>query len=79
MAPSEWNQVVELFHAALERPGDERVVLLDSACGVHTLLRKTVEEMLKEHESAGDFLSEPLLASHHPHPAPILVALNPAL
>ena len=61
MAPSEWNQVVELFHAALEKPGDERAVLLDQACGVHTLLRKTVDEMLREHESASDFLSDPLL------------------
>ncbi len=61
MAPSEWNQVVELFHAALEKSGDQRVVLLDQACGTQTLLRKAVEELLKEHESGGSFLSEPLL------------------
>ncbi|MBV8867563.1 MAG: protein kinase, partial [Acidobacteriaceae bacterium] len=61
MAPAEWNQVVELFHAALETSGDQRVVLLDQACGTHTLLRKAVEELLKDHESAGSFLSEPLL------------------
>src|SRR5215475_11824611 len=63
MTPSEWNQVLELFHAALEKSGDDRSVLLDQACGVHTLLRKTVEEMLKEHESDRDFLSEPILAT----------------
>ncbi|MBV9502824.1 MAG: protein kinase [Acidobacteriaceae bacterium] len=61
MAPAEWNQVVELFHAALEKSGDQRVLLLDQACGTHTLLRKAVEELLEEYESAGSFLSEPLL------------------
>jgi Tol biopolymer transport system component len=61
MAPSEWNQVVELFHAALEKSCDQRVVLLDQACGTQTLLRKAVEELLNEYESAGSFLSEPLL------------------
>jgi hypothetical protein len=61
MAPSEWDQVVDLFHAALEKSGHQRVVLLDEACGTQTLLRKAVEELLREHESSGSFLSEPLL------------------
>jgi serine/threonine protein kinase len=74
MAPSEWNQVVELFHAALEKSGNDRVMLLDQACGTHTLLRKTVEELLKEHELAGDFLSEPLFHSAPLASCPDIVA-----
>ena len=60
MAPAEWNQIFELFHAAREKSGGERVTLLDTACGENTLLRKAVEELLKEDEAAGGFLSEPL-------------------
>jgi eukaryotic-like serine/threonine-protein kinase len=60
MAPSEWNQVLELFHAALEAPPEARVVLLDQACGAQTVIRQAVEDLLREHESAGSFLSRPV-------------------
>ncbi len=63
MAPAEWDQVFELFHAARERSGGERMLLLEAACGENTVLRKAVEELLKEDEAAGGFLSEPLFAS----------------
>jgi len=76
MAPSEWNQVVELFHAALEKSGDQRVVLLDQACGPQTLLRKAVEELLQECESGGSFLSEPLLDGEPRASCPDVVGLN---
>jgi len=76
MAPSEWNQVVELFHAALEKSGDQRLMLLDQACGTQSLLRKAVEELLKEHESAGSFLSEPLLDTQSRVFCPDVVAPN---
>src|SRR5215470_6016886 len=76
MTPSEWNQVVELFHAALEKSGDQRVVLLDQVCGTQTMLRKTVEELLKQHESAGSFLSEPLFEMQPLVSRPDVVAPN---
>jgi eukaryotic-like serine/threonine-protein kinase len=76
MGPSEWNQVVELFHAALEKSGDQRVMLLDQACGTQTLLRKAVEELLREHESAGSFLSEPLLPMQPSASCPDVVLPN---
>ena len=63
MAPAEWNAMFDLFHAAREKSGSERVMLLDAACGENTLLRKAVEELLKEDETAGGFLSKPLLGS----------------
>ena len=61
MGPSEWNEVVDIFHAALEKSDDQRAMLLDRACGTQTLLRKAVEGMLQEYESADGFLSKPLL------------------
>lgn len=60
MAPSEWNQVLEVFHAALETPPEARMTLLDQACGAESLIRKAVEELLREHDSAGNFLSRPV-------------------
>ena len=37
--------------------------MLDSACGENTLLRKAVEELLREDEAANGFLSDPLFIS----------------
>jgi eukaryotic-like serine/threonine-protein kinase len=63
MTPEEWNRLFDVFHAAREKSGGERVTVLDSACGENTLLRKAVEELLREDESANGFLSEPLFRS----------------
>ena len=60
MAPAEWNQVLELFHAALETSPEARTLLLDQACGTETAIRKAVEDLLREHDSAGSFLSRPV-------------------
>src|SRR5262245_14863319 len=63
MAPAEWDQILELFHAARGKSCAERVMLLDNACGEDTLLRKAVEELLKEDEAADGFLSTPVYES----------------
>ena len=63
MTPEEWNRLFDLFHAAREKSGGERVMVLDAACGESTPLRKAVEELLREDEAASGFLSEPLFSS----------------
>jgi serine/threonine protein kinase len=63
MAPAEWDQIFEIFHAAREGPAGERLVLLDAACGENTVFRKAVEELLKHDETTTGFLGKPLLAS----------------
>jgi eukaryotic-like serine/threonine-protein kinase len=63
MTSEEWNRLFDVFHAARERSGGERVTVLDSACGEDTLLRKAVEELLREDEAANGFLSDPLFIS----------------
>jgi len=63
MTSEEWNRLFEIFHAARETAGGERVMLLDAACGESTLLRKAVEELLREDEAASGFLSEPLFSA----------------
>jgi eukaryotic-like serine/threonine-protein kinase len=70
MVPTEWTQIVEVFHAAREKSGGERAMLLNTACGGSTLLRKAVEELLREHDSADSFLSKPLFGSLTGEPLP---------
>jgi Tol biopolymer transport system component len=63
MTPEEWNRLFDLFHAVREKSGGERAVMLETACGEDTLLRKAIEELLREDEAASGFLSEPLFSS----------------
>jgi hypothetical protein len=44
MQPEQWNRVVELFQAAREKTGGERIALLDSACSDDPALRRLVEQ-----------------------------------
>jgi Tol biopolymer transport system component len=59
MNPAEWDHIYSVFHAARDKSGNDRVLLLDESCGENTLLRKAVEELLKEDAAASGFLSEP--------------------
>src|SRR3989449_960333 len=54
-----WEQVKELFEAALKREPVERVAFLDGACGGQDALRREVESLLKSYEQAGSFMDAP--------------------
>ncbi|MFT7464098.1 MAG: serine/threonine protein kinase, partial [Pseudohongiellaceae bacterium] len=43
---TDWGQLAELFHQALERTPDERSSFLDKACGEDQALRRELDEML---------------------------------
>jgi len=49
----------DLFLDALEKPAEERAAFLDAACAGDAALRAEVEGLLREHETAGDFLATP--------------------
>jgi serine/threonine protein kinase len=54
-----WQQITEIFHAALEREGQaRRAFLQDATAGDADLLRE-VESLLASHHRAGAFLNEP--------------------
>src|ERR1700691_4593446 len=74
MTSEEWSRLFDVFHAAREKSGGERLTVLDSACGENTLLRKAVEELLREDEAANGFLSDPLFSSitGEPRTSPIV-------
>lgn len=58
MGPEQWNQVVELFHSARDKTGEERVALLESACAGNPALRQCVEQMLRDDEASDNFLND---------------------
>ncbi len=43
-----WSKIVDLFHAVLERPVEERLVFLDAACDGSTEIKNEVLAMLDE-------------------------------
>ncbi|HUI41147.1 MAG TPA: protein kinase [Terriglobia bacterium] len=58
MNPERWEQVKELFDAALERQPDRRHSFLATACAGDDALRTEVERLLSGHDRAGSFLAE---------------------
>jgi eukaryotic-like serine/threonine-protein kinase len=61
MKPERWQQLDELFHAALERAPEERAALLDEACAGDESLRKEVDALLAAHEESGSFIETPAM------------------
>ena len=48
-----------IFDAALDLPPAQRAAYLDKACRQDAGLRRHVENLLKAHENAGEFLAQP--------------------
>jgi serine/threonine protein kinase len=63
MTPERWQQVKELFHAALEREPKFRSDFLVRACGPDQSLRAEVESLLSSHEEEGSFIDSPAFAA----------------
>ena len=61
MKPERWQQLDQLFHAALERKPEERAAFLDEACAGDEELRKEVEALIAAHEQSVSFIEKPAL------------------
>ena len=80
MATAEqWQQVQELFHAALEKEPGCRSTFLDKACGGNESLRQEVAWLISAHETEEHFIDSPayvaagdVLAAHHYEPGEML-------
>jgi eukaryotic-like serine/threonine-protein kinase len=70
MTPERWQQIEELYYAALERTVAERAAFLAEACVGDEALRGKVEVLLAAQQRVGNFLSEPALQ----HAASLLTA-----
>ena len=63
MTPDRWQQISQLFHAALAREGDDRAAFLAEACGGDEPLRRELESLLAQPASAqASFLDAPALS-----------------
>ncbi len=63
MTPDRWQQIEEVFHAALEMESVERSVFLSSLTDGDDELRAEVEMLLTQFDDADSFISQPLLDS----------------
>ncbi|MCA1606017.1 MAG: hypothetical protein LC775_11230, partial [Acidobacteria bacterium] len=57
MTPERWEQVGQIYQAALELRPAERTSFLRQACGEDESLCREVESLLEAEEAAGDFLT----------------------
>ncbi len=62
MESNRWQQIEELYHAALERAPEERAVFLAETCASDSGLRREVEDLLRYDGAGESFLEEDPLA-----------------
>ena len=59
MPDPHWENLKEIFHAAVALAPAERQTYLDRACGNNASLRGAVESLLKSHQETGNFVDVP--------------------
>jgi len=57
-----WQQVQQLFEAALQQSPEKRQEFLEQECGSNQELRREVESLLAAHDKSGGFMAEPAVA-----------------
>jgi len=62
MTPQRWQQIKELFNAALERGPDQWAKFLDEVCAGDVSLRAEIESLLAAHGQATSFFEKPATA-----------------
>ena len=60
MTPERWRQVEEIFQAALDLSPEDRDRYVLDVCANDTELRRDVESLLSQYDSAGELLEEPV-------------------
>ncbi len=64
MNDARWQQIEELYHAALAVPAATRAAWLDEQCGADAELRRELESLLASHaQAAQGFIAEPAFAA----------------
>jgi hypothetical protein len=63
MTPERWQQVEEIFQAAVDLAPAERERYVSQACADDPSLKRDVESLLLQHDSASGLLEQPLYGS----------------
>jgi hypothetical protein len=61
MSPNRWEQITDIYTAALELKSSERIDFLNEICAGDEELRLEVESLLEANSEAGDFISAPVI------------------
>ena len=61
MRPERWQQITNIFEAALQRDASSRDAFVNKACADDPELRRQVEAMLASHKEASQFIEEPAM------------------
>jgi len=61
MTPDRWQEINQLYQAALDLEASQRSAFLDRACAGDEELRREVESLLASHEQASKFIEAPAL------------------
>ena len=67
MNPDRWQQISQLYHAALTRDAGDRAGFLRDACGGDDVLQQEVASLLANESDAAGFLSKPAFAAAAGH------------
>jgi hypothetical protein len=59
--PERWQQIEELYHAALEREPESRAAFLDEACAGDEEMRREVASLLGYDDKPASFIEAPVL------------------
>ncbi len=60
-SPGRWSELEQLYHAALERPPEERSRFVEHACAHDEELRRDLESLLAHDQPGEDFLDQPAI------------------
>src|SRR5690349_3557376 len=60
MTPERWRQVEEIFQAALDLAPEDRTRYVSDVCAADSQLKRDVESLLSQYDSAGELLDEPV-------------------
>jgi len=61
MTPARWRQIKDCFDAVVDVPSADRSSVMARVCAGDAELRAEIERLIDEYESAGDFLTEPVI------------------
>jgi serine/threonine protein kinase/tetratricopeptide (TPR) repeat protein len=59
MSPERWQQIEEVFQAALDLPEGERAPYISASCAGDEELREQVLALVAQHDESGDFIESP--------------------
>src|SRR5437867_11662954 len=56
MTPERWQQIDQLFHAALQCEPNQRAAFVVESCGGDKLLQKEIDDLLAAHDRSENFI-----------------------